>query len=77
MGGAEGTRKVLRAQESKMVLDREHLRLSMEVPLRGPLVAASGDPEGSVLDDLKRVAGCSWGVGEPDWGSIREERPYE
>ena len=60
-----------------MVVHREHLSLSVQVSQRGPLVAASGDPEGGILDGLEGLAGCSLGVGEPDRGSIREERPDE
>ena len=77
MGGAEGTRQVLRAQKSQVVIHREHLSLSMEVSQRGPFVAASGDPEGGALDRLELLTGGLRGVGEPDWGSVCEERPDE
>ena len=60
-----------------MVFHREDLSLSVKMSQRGPLVAASGDPEGGVLDRLEGLAGCSLGVGEPDRGSIHEERPYQ
>ena len=60
-----------------MVIHWEHLSLSVQVSQRGPLVAASGDPEGRVLNGLEGLAGCSLGVGEPDRGSIHEERPYK
>ena len=40
-------------------------------------MAASGDPEGGVLDGLELLDGGLWGIGEPDWGSVCEERPDE
>ena len=60
-----------------MVIHWEHLSLSVQVSQRGPLVAASGDPEGGVLDDLEWLAGCSFCGREPDWGSVHEKRPYQ
>ena len=40
-------------------------------------MAASGDPEGGVLDGLELLDGGLWGIGEPDWGSVCEKRPDE
>ena len=56
VGGTEGTRKVLRTQHFQAAVHWKELRLSMEMFLRGPLVATSSDPHICVLDALEMEA---------------------
>ena len=77
VGGSEGTREVLRAQETQTLTDWENLGLRVQVPRGGPFVAAGSDPKSSVLDYLKLFAGICTRIWEPNWGCVGEDGPYQ
>jgi len=75
--GAEGTSKVLGAEELEVVGDRKDFGFGVEVVGGGVLEGASTEPEGTVLDSLEFGNIGLGGIRKPNRGSIGENRTNE
>ena len=70
---SEGTEEELGAEHGQMGTNREYWGLLMEMVGGSHLEGASGYAKGWVLNGLQGRDSSGGGVGEPDWGSVRED----
>ena len=74
---AERTRQVLRRKHINMIKDRHHLRLRMEVVIRGQLMATCDETESCILNCLETLDRRGLDVGGPNGGCIVHFGPDE
>ena len=66
----EGSEEKLPAEQGELVLDRQHLRLVVEMVHRRHEDGPRSDSEGGTLDGLEGIERAGAGIREPNGGGI-------